>query len=131
MKADQTFTGFETLYKWFIWMIGTWAVIAMASGGVRVISGGDISGEREGDVKWDDCREKFYHKERPASDLLSVYTCSYERNGAAVIIGGTCARIEYPYFGVGCRAAHIYSRESDVKCAAGAWPDRSGTGCTK
>jgi hypothetical protein len=113
----------------FTWLIVIWIAVASTSGGIRLLSGGDLNGEREGDIKWDDCREKIWHKERPWSDLLNIYTCSYDRNAESKVIGGTCARVEYPYFGTGCRTAHVYSRESEVKCAKGFYPDQAGTGC--
>ena len=123
--------GLQTLFRWVGWLFGGLILISMAGGGVRLISGGDVNGEREGEIKWDDCREKLWHDERPFSELLSIYTCHYDRNAGRRIIGGVCARLDYPYFSNGCRTANLYFRQSDIKCSAGFWADPLATGCVK
>lgn len=97
------------------------------SAAIRLISGGDVNGEREGKSKLADCREIVWHKERPISDVFKIYTCEFKRNSEARIIGGTCVRIEHTGDGSACQ---VYTRTSDVPCPEGSLPAEHGTGCT-
>src|SRR5215469_3139544 len=79
---------------------------------IHELSGADTNGEREGTVRYEDCREKIWHAERPLKDVFDIYTCTRERNSASKIIGGTCVRIEYASSTADCKVAHIYNRKS-------------------
>ncbi len=92
-----------------------------------VFAGGDGNGEREGTVKYADCREIIRYNERPFTERFRPYTCDYNRNMAGKIISGVCVRVEYA--GDSCSVARVYFRKSDVICQAGYWPNPEGVNC--
>jgi hypothetical protein len=78
-------------------------------------------GEREGTVKWTDCREVINVKENSVDGQFKKYTCEYIRTNQGRIAGGTCIHIEYESNGQ-CRKAFIYEKRQDDVCHDKAYP---------
>ncbi len=72
--------------------------------------------EREGTVKWTDCREKISVKEGDIDILFKKFTCQYYRTGQGRIMGGSCVSIEYDSNGA-CKAAYMYEKRQDDVCS--------------
>lgn len=96
-----------------------------------MIAGGNSDGEREGEVKFDDCREKIWHAERPLRYIFSPFTCVYQRNLESIVVGGTCVRIEYASGTSECRVADLYPRKSKLICPQGTWASPTASTCVK
>lgn len=73
-------------------------------------------GEREGSVKWNDCREKIDVKEGDLNTLLKKFTCQYYKTQQGRIMGGSCVSIEYDSNG-SCKAAYFYYKKQDNVCS--------------
>ena len=72
--------------------------------------------EREGSVKWTDCREKISVKEGDIDILFKKFTCQYYRTRQGRIMGGSCVSIEYDSNGA-CKAAYMYEKRQDDVCS--------------
>ncbi len=73
-------------------------------------------GEREGVVKWTDCREKIHMMEGDFSTYFKKFTCEYYKTGQGRIMGGSCVSIEYDSNG-SCRTAYLYEKRQDNVCS--------------
>lgn len=81
------------------------------------------SGEREGTVSYEDCREKIPMTEQTASfkKMYQSFTCEYDKTEKGRIRGGTCVHIEYEK-NQGCKAAYIYKKLQDKVCTDPKFP---------
>jgi hypothetical protein len=92
--------------------LGVAVVGGIAVNAPQIVSG--IAGrmfprEEEAVVKWSDCRKVRYLDKRPALDLLTTYSCTYERSSEdGHIVGGQCVHVVEPMLGAGCEEARIY-----------------------
>ena len=75
------------------------------------------NGEREGVVKYDDCREKIFIKETDLETLTKPFTCDYIKTQNGLIMRGLCIHIDYDNSGR-CRKALIYTRSQQNVCDA-------------
>ena len=78
-------------------------------------------GEREGSVKYHDCREKIDVKDVSFDRYFKTYTCEYRKTNQGKIMGGHCVHIEYDNAGQ-CKAAYTYIRKQDDWCPDKAYP---------
>jgi hypothetical protein len=72
-------------------------------------------GERQGEVKWSDCREKIFVSEDSIESLTKRFTCSYWKTNGGKLLGGQCVNIETEENG-SCRKAYIYNKSADKVC---------------
>lgn len=69
-------------------------------------------GEREGTVKYDDCREKIYLEAGNLSKIYKTFTCQYEKRASGKIIRKKCVHVDLAG-GVVCETAYIYYFEEE------------------
>ena len=77
-----------------------------------------FGGEREGEVKYNDCREVVRLKDDAIQKYYRTFTCSYLRTVNGKIMGGECVSIDTPLFGSGCSMAYVYEKKPELHC----WP---------
>jgi hypothetical protein len=78
-------------------------------------------GEREGTVKWSDCREKIDVNNSDFEKITRKYTCEFYKTRKGNILGGTCVHIEYDNNGQ-CKTAYYYWKKQDNICLDKAFP---------
>jgi hypothetical protein len=81
-----------------------------------------LGGEREGIVKYDDCREIVRLKDNPTKKYYETFTCTYERTVHGKILAGQCARVDLPLFRNGCDTAYVYEKQSEISCGPNSTP---------
>ena len=78
-------------------------------------------GEREGEVKWSDCREKIFVDETSYESITKRFTCQYWKTNAGRMLGGQCVNIETEDNGT-CRKAYVYKKSPDDVCKDPKYP---------
>jgi hypothetical protein len=80
-----------------------------------------IGGEREGVVKYDDCRETITLKPDNFQKYYMKFTCNYTKSNSGKIMSGECVHIDTndSFFSVGssCVRAYVYQKEPEIKCS--------------
>jgi hypothetical protein len=80
--------------------------------GLLLLLGG--CGEKEGIVKWSDCREQIFVEEGSFNAMSKTYICHYAKTRQGRSMGGVCIHIEYE--GGQCRTAYINYKKQDNVC---------------
>ena len=92
------------------------AVIAL------VVWGGEklFFGEREGVVKYDDCRQIITLPSDTLQKYYKTFTCTYSKTKSGKIMGGECVHIENEgslfTSSHACSEAYVYQRKSEENC---------------
>src|SRR5437899_2227211 len=72
--------------------------------------------EREGTVKYDDCREVVTIDHKSWHRYLNDFTCAYQRTINGKVMAGECVHVETTFLGAGCRIAYVYQKQPQLKC---------------
>ncbi|MFA4845745.1 MAG: hypothetical protein WC654_04260 [Patescibacteria group bacterium] len=79
-----------------------------------------FGGEREGEVKYSDCREIIKLSDNPIQLFYKKFTCTYEKTASGRIRRGTCVHIEHPFSlfrsNNECDIAYLYYKEQEDVC---------------
>lgn len=89
-------------------------IIGLAVWGFLSLFGFSFGVEREGAVKYDDCREIITLKEGDWKTYTNKFTCAYAKTGKGLIYGGECAHIETEN-GI-CTTAYVYEKKPANVC---------------
>lgn len=101
-----------------IWeILGGLFFVSLLIGGFLFLFGG----EREGVVKYDDCRQIVQLKSDTTQKYYKKFTCEYiKSNDGKIILGGTCVHIDTDSSlltsNSSCKTAFVYQKEPDIKC---------------
>jgi hypothetical protein len=79
-----------------------------------------IWGEQEGQVNYEDCRNKITIQEGSADALFKDFTCTYGKTRSGKILNGICAHVVTE--GPVCQTVYIYSKKSQVVCSDPKFP---------
>ncbi|MFH1565538.1 MAG: hypothetical protein ABIC82_06940 [bacterium] len=71
--------------------------------------------EREGTIKYDDCREIIEIKDDSILKFFKDFTCSYSKTKTGKIMSGNCVNIKTTSENQ-CLRAYIYYVEPEIKC---------------
>jgi hypothetical protein len=71
--------------------------------------------EREGVVKYEDCREIVTTKPDAFDTLFHQFTCSTQKTLSGKVMRGTCVRVETTSDGK-CLAAYVYQKATEGRC---------------
>jgi hypothetical protein len=77
----------------------------------------DGFGEREGLVRYSDCREQIPIKEDNIHTFYQSFTCSYNKTQSGKIMSGTCVHIDYANNSNECKVAFIYAKKQAKVCS--------------
>jgi hypothetical protein len=77
-----------------------------------------LGGEREGYVKYSDCRETINLPSDNLQVLYKKFTCTYQKTRNGIIMGGTCVHIDrsWSLFGSNsdtCDTAYVYEKKQE------------------
>lgn len=76
--------------------------------------------EREGIVKYSDCREIINLKNNTWQKYVKTFTCKYSKTISGKIMGGICVHVDMSnsLFSSGneCLTAYVYKKEPEVNC---------------
>jgi len=72
--------------------------------------------EREGTVKYSDCREVVEVRETDPFMMLKRFTCRYDKTEKGTIMSGTCVSIDYDISGT-CKVAYRYFKKQANVCS--------------
>lgn len=77
-------------------------------------------GEREGVVKYDDCRQIIALAPNTYQKYYKTFTCMYRRTGAGKIMGGECVHIDFINSWLThsseCETAYVYEKKQEGGC---------------
>ena len=80
-----------------------------------------VGGEREGFVKYDDCRQTINLKADTLQKYYKKFTCSYSNTLSGKIMGGTCVHVDTSggLFSneSTCETAYVYEKDPEVTCS--------------
>ena len=84
------------------------------------------NGERDGHVRYDDCREVVTLSPDSYQHFLKPFTCVTVKTGKGKVMGGSCVHIDYDgsFFSGshGCKVAYIYEKKQDDLCRDPKYP---------
>lgn len=100
-----------------IWeILGGLFFLSLLIGGFLFLFGG----EREGVVKYDDCRQIVQLKSDTTQKYYKKFTCSYSKTQSGKIMSGECVNISNDNSLLGnkstCATAYVYEKEQDPVC---------------
>ncbi len=75
-----------------------------------------FGGEKEGIIKFDDCREIIRLKDNPYQKFYKSFTCDYVKTATGKIMSGTCVHVKTSWLSGKCEQAYIYDKEPEIKC---------------
>lgn len=89
-----------------------------------------LSGESEGIVKYDDCRQTIKVEQGSWDTYFKKFTCNDNKSKSGRLISGTCVHIDTS--GGACVTAYVYEKKSEFNCGDNATPnyDDSVYSCT-
>lgn len=76
-----------------------------------------FGGEREGTVKYNDCREVTETEDNFINRIFRTYTCSYQKTNTGKIMSGECVYVKSPLFSGDCVRAYTYTKKPEVRCS--------------
>jgi hypothetical protein len=91
----------------------------LAWGGISLHS--VIWGEREGDIKTEDCRARILVKEGSSDTWFKTFTCTYQKTQKGVLMGGVCQSVETS--GGACTTVYVYAKEGAKVCTDPKFPN--------
>lgn len=101
--------------------LNIWVVILIVGGLMIWGASSFLGGEREGVVKYSDCREQINLKPDSFQRYYKKFTCDYTKTDSGKIMSGTCVKIDSAggLFSDGseCRRAYIYEKKPEVVCS--------------
>lgn len=87
---------------------------------------GSFFGEREGIIKYDDCRAIVTLQPDTLQKYYRTFTCGYNRTKSGKIMSGECVRIvnDKSFFSSShtCATAYVYEKEQEGNCTDPARP---------
>jgi hypothetical protein len=108
MTGNSSNKGGEALGVLFVIGLIVWGVTAF------------LGGEREGEVKYNDCREIIRLPSDTWEVLYKKFTCSYSKTISGHMISGECVHIDKPWSLFGgsdaCDTAYVYQKKQDDVC---------------
>src|SRR5690348_4889351 len=93
-------------------------VIPLCAIGALLWWTGFLGGEREGSVKYADCREIIRLPRDTFRRYYETFTCSDGKTINGKSMGGECVRVETPLFSDKCARAYVYQKQPDIMCYA-------------
>jgi hypothetical protein len=78
-------------------------------------------GEEEGQVKYEDCRNKITVQEDSSDTWFKKFTCSYAKTQSGKIMSGVCVHVETE--GPVCQTAYIYYKKPQIVCSDPKFPN--------
>ncbi len=78
--------------------------------------------QREGIVKFNDCREIIKLEDNAPEKNYMTFTCDYIKSNTGKIMAGTCVHIETSNDGKECTKAYTYYAKPELKCEEGLFP---------
>jgi hypothetical protein len=80
-----------------------------------------IGGEREGSVKYDDCRQTINLKSDTFQKYYKKFTCEYEKTSSGKMMGGTCVHVDTSGGRFSnastCETGYVYQKDPEVTCS--------------
>ncbi len=77
-----------------------------------------FGGEKEGIIKYDDCREIIRLKDNPYQKIYKSFICDYTKTTTGKIMSGTCVHVNTSWLSGKCEQAYVYvyDKEPETKC---------------
>jgi len=92
-------------------------IVWLGSGGWgQILKTIGVSGEQEGSINTDDCREHVFLKEGSPETRYRKFTCAYLRSNSGKLISGFCESVELE--GKTCKTVYKYEKKPWTTCPA-------------